>query len=329
MTVTIGLVGIGNIGLVIAQNLIGAGHRVVGYRRTMMEKFIAIGGEAGTSPQDVAEKADVLLTSLPSREALHEVFCGPEGILSANRKGLDVFELSTISLKAKLSVRDVARSSNVILLDCTISGNPVYISARNATIFVGGDRKVFDRWVLLLRDITDKVTWMGQFGTGRVAKFVALYLVAAHTLVAAEAFELATRAGLDRTAMFEAIKGSNATSAMLESRGALMVNRDYKGYDTNKRRESKATQTSSQIPSRGMDNRVRQINRLVRLASLLGGKYPLMEAMNSAYDDAVKAQIGVYDIAEVFEFLMANKEESVDFSEVLALLDQMESVIDP
>jgi 3-hydroxyisobutyrate dehydrogenase len=328
MSATVGLVGIGNLGFAIAQNLLGAGHRVVGYRRTMMEKFIAAGGEAGASPREVAEKADVVLTSLPSREALHEVFTGPEGILSGADEGLDVFELSTVSLKEKVIVRDAAQAAGVTMVDCTISGNPVYIAARNAAIFAGGDRGAFERWAPVLRDITDKVTWMGPFGTGRIAKFVALYLVATHTLAAAEAFELATRAGLDRAAMFEAIAGSNATSAMFESRGALMVGRDYEGYDSDKRRESRARQAAGQIPNRGMANRSRQIARMAKLAAALGGTYPLLEAMNHTYAEAVEAEFGVYDIAEVFEYLMAGGEARADIADVLDLLDQMDAVVE-
>lgn len=328
MTATIGLVGIGNLGFAIAQNLLEAGHRVVGYRRTMMEKFIAAGGEAGASPRDVAEKAEMVLTSIPSREALHEVFSGPEGILSARRGGLDVFELSTVSLKEKLIVRDAAEKAGVTMVDCTISGNPVYIAARNAAIFVGGDRAAFERWAPVLRDITDKVTWMGPFGAGRIAKFVALYLVATHTLAAAEAFELATRAGLDRAAMFEAIKGSNATSAMFESRGALMVDRDYQGYDSDKRRESKARQAAGRVPNRGMANRSRQIGRMAKLAAALGGSYPLLDAMNRTYAEAVEAEFGVYDIAEVFEYLMEGREATAEMADVLELLDRMDAAVE-
>ena len=328
MTATIGLVGIGNLGFAIAQNLLEAGHRVVGYRRTMMEKFIAAGGEAGASPRDVAEKADVVLTSIPSREALHEVFSGPEGIFSARRGGLDVFELSTVSLKEKLIIRDAAQAAGVTMVDCTISGNPVYIAARNAAIFVGGDRAAFERWAPVLRDITDKVTWMGPFGTGRIAKFVALYLVATHTLAAAEALELATRAGLDRAAMFEAIVGSNATSAMFESRGALMVERDYQGYDSDKRREFKARQAAGRVPNRGMANRSHQIGRMAKLAAALGGSYPLLDAMNRTYAEAVEAEFGVYDIAEVFEYLMEGREATAELADVLELLDQIDAAVE-
>ena len=66
--------------------------------------------------------------------------------------------------------------------------------------------------------------------------------------------------------------------------------------------------------------RVRQIVRLTEFARELGGKYPLMEAMNAAYGEAVADGVGRYDIAEVFEHLMAEGPESRDIEQVLALL---------
>lgn len=320
----VGLIGLGNLGSAIGANLIGAGHEVIGYRRSSMKAFVAMGGVAGKSPKDVAERADVVLVCLPSVDALHEVYSGPEGILKSGRDGLDTFELSTISLKAKVEECALANAHGVTMVDCTISGNPTYIAARNAAIFAGGDHDAFDRWVTVLRDITDKVTWMGAFGTGRLAKFVALYLVATHTMAAAEAFQLATRAGLDRGAMFEAIKGSNATSAMFESRGELMVGRDYAGYDSGKRRQNKTREESGQLPNRGMANRSKSVGKLSGLAHGLGGVYPILDAMNKAYADATQSGAGVYDIAEVFEFFMVDGEASPNMDAVMDLLDKFD-----
>ena len=125
-------------------------------------------------------------------------------------------------------------------------------------------------------------------------------------------------------AMFEAIKGSNASSAMLESRGGLMVDRVYEGYDSDKRRESKALEAEGKPATRGMANRVRQIARMAKLATALGGNYPLLDAMNGAYAEAVEGDYGAYDIAEVFEYLMDGHEDAADMAEVLELLDQLE-----
>lgn len=323
MTDTIGIIGLGNLGMSMAKNLMARSHRVIGYRRSAMDAFAAAGGCPAASPREVAERADFVITSLPSGEALAEVCSGPAGIARAGRSGLCVFELSTLPLAAKLEQKAALESAGMVMLDGTISGNPVYFANRTAAVFVGGDRTAFDAHAAALRDMTDKVTWLGPFGAGRVAKFVALYLVCAHTLAAAEAFELATRAGLDRGAVFEAIAGSNASSAMLESRGALMLARDYAGFSQDKEGRAAARaaeEGDAATPLRGMASRVRQVHRLKDFAHALGGRYPLLDAMDEAYGEALAAGVGRYDIAEVFEYLIGDGPESSEIERVLALL---------
>jgi 3-hydroxyisobutyrate dehydrogenase len=323
---TVGLVGLGNLGMAMAANLIARGHRVVGYRRSAMTAFKAAGGSPAASPRDVAERSDLVVTSLPSGGALVEVVSGANGIASAKRPGLAVFELSTVPLKAKLAEKAKLEAAGMVMLDGTVSGNPVYFANRTAAVFIGGDRGAFDAHATVLRDMTDKVTWLGPFGAGRVAKFVALYLVCVHTLAAAEAFELATRAGLDRTAVFDAIAGSNASSAMLESRGVLMLAREYSSFSQDKEGKASARAadasggTGDAPPVRGMASRVRQVEKLAEFAHALGGHYPLLDAMKAVYGEAIAAGVGRYDIAEVFEHLMGEGPESVEFRKVLDLL---------
>ena len=79
--ITIGMVGIGQLGLPIATNLLAAGFRVVGYRRRDREAFICQGGVALDSPAAVAQRADIILTCLPSEVAHVGIMEGPEGLL--------------------------------------------------------------------------------------------------------------------------------------------------------------------------------------------------------------------------------------------------------
>jgi 3-hydroxyisobutyrate dehydrogenase len=325
---TIGIVGLGNLGMAMAANLMARGHGVIGYRRSAMTAFEAAGGSPAASPRDVAERADLVVTSLPSGGALTEVVSGANGLAAAKCPGLAVFELSTVPLKAKLAEKAKLDAAGMVMLDGTVSGNPVYFANRTAAVFIGGDRGAFDVHAAVLRDMTDKVTWLGPFGAGRVAKFVALYLVCVHTLAAAEAFELATRAGLDRTAVFDAIAGSNASSAMLESRGALMRTREYSSFSQDKEGKAVARAadasggTDDSAPVRGMASRVRQVEKLAEFAHALGGHYPLLDAMKAVYGEAIAAGVGRYDIAEVFEHLMGEGPESVEFRKVLDLLTE-------
>ena len=314
----IGLVGLGNLGFAMAANLREAGHEVIGYRRSAMDAFAAAGGVPAASPRELAGGADVVLTCLSSEDALNDVYLGADGLLAVARAGLVAFELSTLPLRAKLALRQAAEVAGATLLDGAVSGNPHYMAARNAAIFIGGDRAAFETYAPMLRDITARVTWVGEFGAGRLAKFVAFYLVCVHTLAAAEALELATRAGLDRAAMFEAIKGSNATSAMFESRGALMAARDYAGYDAGKRPENRGREN---VPGRGMANRSKNVANLAALAHDLGGSYPLLDAMDALYAEAAASGFGAHDIAEVFEYLIRDDPRPPDPDDLLALLE--------
>ncbi|MFM1817014.1 MAG: hypothetical protein RLZ98_3709 [Pseudomonadota bacterium] len=314
---TVGIVGVGALGLQAAKNLIERGHKVVGYRRSPMDAFVAAGGIAATSAADVARQADLVVTLLRPEQAVEEVYFGENGILSVVRPGLIAVELSTVPMAIKRKLEAAAKGAGLALLDGTVSGNPNFFKSRTAAVFLGGEQSVFDQCAETLRDITDKVTLVGPIGSGRAAKFVALYLVAAHVLAAAEAFELAERAGLDKAAMLEAIAGSNATSAMLESRGRLMVDGGYKDYIPEKVGGTRADGTKK----RGIDSRLRQIQRLNELAGALGGRYPLMHAMTAAYEAAADSGHADHDISQVIEYLKADAGDPLSEQRLSELLE--------
>src|SRR5262249_11151764 len=92
---TVGLVGVGKIGLPIAENLIKSGYRVVGYRRSSLAEFEKIGGIAGRSAADVGAQADVVFTCLPSSQALEDVVQGPNGLIKSARQGQVIVELGS------------------------------------------------------------------------------------------------------------------------------------------------------------------------------------------------------------------------------------------
>ena len=91
---TIGVIGLGFMGSAISAHIVAAGYDLIGFDidRQRLEMLLAKGGRAASSTREVAEKAAVVLTSLPSLAAFEDVIRGPEGILSARREGLIVME---------------------------------------------------------------------------------------------------------------------------------------------------------------------------------------------------------------------------------------------
>src|SRR5499427_7543149 len=92
---TVGLVGVGKIGLPIAENLIKSGYRVVGYRRSSLADFEKIGGVAARSPAEIGAETDIVFSCLPSSQALEEVVHGPHGLIKSARPGQIIVELGS------------------------------------------------------------------------------------------------------------------------------------------------------------------------------------------------------------------------------------------
>src|SRR5437763_1001414 len=98
---TVGFVGIGKIGLPIAENLIKSGYRVLGYRRSSLAEFEKIGGIAGRSSVDVGAQADIVFSCLPSSQALEDVVQGPNGLIKSARPGQIIVELGSYPVRDK------------------------------------------------------------------------------------------------------------------------------------------------------------------------------------------------------------------------------------
>ncbi|AQV98199.1 NAD(P)-dependent oxidoreductase [Cupriavidus necator] len=222
-THTVGLVAPGKIGLPFAANLIADGNTVWGYRRGSLAEFEAIGGKAARSPQEVAEKAQIVFTCVSSADALDEVISGPHGLLAAGRSDLLVVDIGAMALGRKLSARARLRSAGVEMLDAPVSGTPPMVSARKGVVFASGEQADCERVRPLLTALGSTVVYAGAFGAGSKLKFVANTLVAVHTAVAAEAMALAKAVGLDPKLVLDTITPSAASSMMFNIRAPMMA----------------------------------------------------------------------------------------------------------
>ena len=136
---TIGFVGVGKIGMPISQNLIKSGHRVVGYRRHSLAEFEKIGGVPARSAADVGAQADIVLSCLPSTEALDEVVHGPHGLIQSARPGQIVVELGSHPVPDKKRQIAPLAEKGAVFIDGEVSGTPGMVSARKGVIYLAGD----------------------------------------------------------------------------------------------------------------------------------------------------------------------------------------------
>jgi 3-hydroxyisobutyrate dehydrogenase-like beta-hydroxyacid dehydrogenase len=226
---TVGIVGLGLLGSVIASRFVKAGHAVVGFDilPARVAALTATGGKAASSAAAVAQSAEAVCTLLPSLAAAETAVLGRDGILAGARPGLTVIQMSTISpaLTERLA-REITRKG-LGFLDCPVSGTTSMIERGDGSFFVGGERALYERWRPVLESALPRVVHIGRVGQAMTLKLVANLLVALHSAAAAEALTLARKAGLDLDLALEVLNSSAAASAMLKVRGPLVVRNEF------------------------------------------------------------------------------------------------------
>jgi 3-hydroxyisobutyrate dehydrogenase-like beta-hydroxyacid dehydrogenase len=223
---TVGMVGLGIMGSAMSFNLARAGFRVVGFDvvpRRRAEHARA-GGIAARNPRDVARRVNIIITSLPSAQALWDVAAE---LASSAGRGTIVIETSTLPIPVKEAARDVLARRGVVLLDCPLSGTGAQARVKDLIIYASGDRAAYRKAVPVLQGFTRANYYVGTFGAGSRMKFVANLLVAIHNVAAAEAMVLGMKAGLDPALVLKVVSDGAGGSRMLQVRGPMMVKGDY------------------------------------------------------------------------------------------------------
>lgn len=279
----IGIVGLGIMGSAFAANLIDAGFEVVGrdVDPARADAFEALGGRALASPEDVAGEASVIITSLPSVAAFHDVTSGDHGLAASNRDGLVVVECSTLPIADKELAMTALAAHGMTLLDCPVSGTGSQAAAKDIVVYASGDEAAYQTAKPALDGIARGVFHVGAFGNGSKLKFIANLLVHIHNAASAEAMVLAMKAGLDPDQVVEVIGAGAGTSRIFELRAPMMAADDY------------------QPATMKIDVWRKDMDVIGAFAAGLDCPVPLFAAAEQLYHAALAADLGAEDTAAI------------------------------
>ena len=215
---TVGYVGLGNMGLPMARNLLRAGYPVVVHDvdPSPVEALADEGAAPAGSPAETASRASVTFSSLPTTRSVEEVVAGPCGILEGGRAGHVHIDTSTIPppVCARLGTRLAERG--IDLLDAPVTGGKAGAAAGALGIMVGGRAAAFERCRPLLDVLGRVVQHFGEaVGSGMHAKLANQIMVGAHLAAFAEALAYGKRAGLDLRVLVDVLKSGRAGSEIL------------------------------------------------------------------------------------------------------------------
>ena len=227
----IGMIGLGIMGSAMAQHLLAAGYRVTGYdidakARARLKKA---GGLPQSSIESVVQRSDIVITSLPSAEAWHQVSQQIAAAASQHTLPLKILiETSTLLLADKVAGAKTLKSVGIATIDGPIIGTIEQLEARAWTIFASGSKKFYQQALPVLQTFTDATPYMGAFGAGTKMKLVANHLVAIYNVAYAESVTLARKMGLNPSDVLKHFGQSPILgTGVMRSRMAMMVARQY------------------------------------------------------------------------------------------------------
>jgi len=236
----LGFIGLGEMGRPMVKNLISAGYSVIVWNRSQsgIDECVGYGATAGTSPRDVAEKSDIVITMVVSSEDVSSVVLGPNGVIEGAHPGLIVIDTSTISPKVSREVAEKLDKKGVRMLDAPVSGYDIGAKAGTLAIMVGGSEDAFQECLPIFNVLGENIVHMGtENGAGHSTKLCNQILCGLGILATCEAFTLAKKSHIDVEKMFSVVRSGVAASPLLNRFGAGILEANSKGSRAARKRD--------------------------------------------------------------------------------------------
>ena len=286
----VAFLGLGNMGLPMALNLIKAGHQVHGFDlvQSQLDAFKAGAGIPEQSASDAAKGADVIISMLPASRHVEALYLGEAGLLAtANPKAL-LIDCSTISPKVSQAVAAAAKAKGFAMIDAPVSGGTAGAQAGTLTFMVGGDASALECARPLLEKMGKNIFHAGASGSGQTVKVCNNMLLGIQMLGTSEALRLGIANGMDPKVLSDIMSKSSGRNWALElynpCPGVMENVPSSKGY----------------AGGFGVDLMLKDLGLATENAGDLDASVPLGELSRKLYEAHSKAGNGQLDFSSVF-----------------------------
>lgn len=222
----VGFIGLGNVGGKLAGSLLrnGIDLTVRDLNETFVADFVSRGAESASSPREMAEKCDVIITCLPSPAACSHVMESDDGIIAGISEGKIWMEMSTTDESEVRRIAELVKAKGAEAVDCPVSGGCHRAGTGNISIFAGCSREAFERVLPILTTMGRRILHTGELGSASILKVVTNYLCTVHLAALAEALTASKVLGMDMNVTYEAIKASSGNSFVHETESQVILN---------------------------------------------------------------------------------------------------------
>ena len=225
----IGFIGLGNVGGKLANNLIKSRYKLIvrDLDAKLSRKFKTKGAVIASSPKELAENSDIVITCLPSPKACSKVMTAKNGVLEGLSKNKIWLEMSTTDQSELKRIGIMVKKKGSHALDVPVSGGCHRAATGNISIFAGGDKKIFKKVLPVLKCMGRKILYTGELGTASILKVITNYLASVHLAALGEAWTVAKKSKLNLNKVYKGIAASSGNSFVHETESQVILNGSY------------------------------------------------------------------------------------------------------
>ncbi len=226
----VGFIGLGIMGKPMAKNLLKAGYDLVvtDLNQEAVAELAAAGAQAAANGAGVAGACQVVITMVPNSPHVRAAVLGENGVAQGAKPGTVLIDMSSIDPTESKAIGAELAKKGIEMLDAPVSGGEPKAIDGTISVMVGGKRELFDRYYDLLMAMAGSVVYVGELGSGNVAKLANQIVVAVNIAAVAEALTFAKKAGTDPELVYQAIRGGLAGSTVMDAKAPMMLAGNFK-----------------------------------------------------------------------------------------------------
>ncbi|WP_432776222.1 NAD(P)-dependent oxidoreductase [Brevibacillus gelatini] len=278
----VGWIGLGNMGVPMAGNLLAAGYDVRVWNRTpdKAAPLVALGAKQVTSLPQLAEECDVLFTMVSDDDAGKAVYTGADGVLSGRVSGKLAIDMSTVAPETSRFLAEQAKKAGLRFLDAPVSGSVGPAKEAQLVIMVGGEKADYDEAKPLLDKLGKTAIYLGANGAGTSAKLAINLLLGITVQGVSETLLFARSLGIETEQMLEIISQSAVGTPLIRGKAASILADDYPAAFA-----------------------LKHMAKDLRLAREAGVSTPLAESVQATYRQALEEGLGELDLMAILRHL--------------------------
>jgi 2-hydroxymethylglutarate dehydrogenase len=229
MAVSVGFIGVGNMGNPMAGNVLKTPFPMTVFDTNpkAMENLVKAGARQAGSAREVVEQSEIVLTSLPASPDVEAIYLEPGGLVERAKPGTILIDLSSVLPSTPRKIEPVAKARGVHFLEAPVSGGVSGAQAATLAIMVGGEAEPLARARPVLLAIGPNIFHVGPVGAGNTMKAINNMMACVNSVAMMEGLVLGVKAGLDPMTIYEVVKASSGGSKALERIPRAMIPRNF------------------------------------------------------------------------------------------------------